>query len=216
MNVPFIVPPLLNPFGLNPVSGVGFSPYGGPLPFGGFDAPYTIGLALPKSPASYGSTGQSPPTYSLKDQAGGLVSVGTATDSHGATVVTAALGTTNGSIVPFQSAPPSGLRLSSAPPALPVALPTLTDSVGKPVPYAVGRDQHGGAVLEIQLSDVNGKSTTLYSQVDSLGIPLGGAPATRLAAFSASPALKANATPQLPKSIQPFATPSVPSTGFLI
>lgn len=214
------IPPLLNPFGVNPVSGVGFSPFGGPLPFGGFDAPYKIGLALPQAaPASYGSTGQSTPTYSLKDQAGGLVSVGTATDLHGGTVVTAALTTAKGGIIPFQSAPPSGLSLTRAPSAPSGALPALTDSAGKPVPYSVATDQHGGAVLQIRLTDVTGKSTALYSQVDSLGIPLDGAPASsaaRLPAFSASPALTPTATPQLPKSIQPFATPSVPSNGFLI
>jgi len=87
------------------------------------------------------------------------------------------------------------------------------------VPYAVSTDQYGGAVLRIQLSDANGKSTTLYSQVDSLGLPVSGgtAPsAPRLPAFSANPTLTPTASPELPKSIHPFATPPLGAGGFLI
>jgi len=222
MNVQSIIPPLLNPFGTNPVSGLGYSPFGGPVPFGGFDAPYTIGLAFPKSSLSYGATGQSAPGSSLKDQAGNLVSVGTATDGQGGTVVIATLSAAKGGIAAFQSAPPSGLAVTGAPPAQPNALPVLTDSTGKPVPYAVGTDQYGGAVLQIQLSDATGKATTLYSQVDSLGYPISGGPApsgstpARLPAFSASPTLTPTASLELPTSIRPFATPPLGAGGFLI
>jgi len=222
MNVQSIIPPLLNPFGFNPISGTGYSPFGGPIPYGGFGAPYTIGLALPKSLDSYGSTGQSTPGYSLKDSGGGLVSVGTATDQRGGTVVTAALNTPKRGIIAFQSAPPSGLTLTDAAPAQPGALPTLTGSTGKPVPYSVATDQYGGAVLQIQLSDANGKSTKLYSQIDSLGFPISGGPAStdsatpRLPAFSSNPDLTASSTLQLPKSIRPFETPPLGTGGFLI
>jgi len=40
-------PPLLNPFGINKVSGAGFSPFGGPVPLGGFGAPYVIQVKPP-------------------------------------------------------------------------------------------------------------------------------------------------------------------------
>jgi hypothetical protein len=105
------------------------------------------------------------------------VSVGTATDGKGATVITASLSTTKGSIIGFQSAPPSGLVLTNKAPAHPTVLPIVKDSTGKSVPTTVGYDQYGGAVLQIQLTDLNGKSTKLYSQVDSLGFPLSGGPA---------------------------------------
>jgi hypothetical protein len=176
MNVHSIVPPLLNPFGFNPVSGLGYSPFGGPVPFGGFGAPYSIGLALPQSSFGYGATAQRSLSFSLKDQAGSLVSVGTATDHKGATVVTATLNTTKGGIIAFQSAPPSGLTLTSTRGTPSANLPSLTDSTGKAVTYGVSNDQYGGSVLQIHLSDLNGKSTTLYSQVDSLGFPISGGP----------------------------------------
>jgi hypothetical protein len=41
-------PPLLNPFGVNKASGVGFSPFGGPVPLGGFGAPYVIEVKPPR------------------------------------------------------------------------------------------------------------------------------------------------------------------------
>ncbi|MEJ0072149.1 MAG: hypothetical protein WDO24_29385 [Pseudomonadota bacterium] len=182
MNVHSLNPPLLNPFGLNPVSGLGYSPYGGPVPLGGFGAPYTIGIKQPASLFNYSSTGASQLSYSLKDQAGGLVSVGTATDAKGATVLTATLNTSKGSIIAFQSASPSGLTSTGTRPA---NLPSVTDSTRKAVPYSVAYDQYGGAVLQIQLTDVNGKSTKLYSQVDSLGFPISGGPAaTRTSTFT--------------------------------
>jgi hypothetical protein len=159
MNVHALNPPLLNPFGLNPISGLGYSPFGGPVPLGGFGAPYTIGLRPPMGLFNYTATGQSQLSFSLKDQAGKLVSVGTATDTKGATVITAALNTTKGSIIGFQSAPPSGLTLTGRPPAHPTVLPTVADSAGKAVPTSVSYDQYGGAVLQIQLNDVNGRST---------------------------------------------------------
>jgi hypothetical protein len=69
MNVQAINPPLLNPFGLNKVSGAGYSPFGGPVPLGGFGAPYVIAIkpppglfAKPDSDSSGSSkTGAPPP-----------------------------------------------------------------------------------------------------------------------------------------------------------
>src|SRR5579862_7774395 len=143
MNVHLLNPPLLNPFGLNPVSGLGYSPFGGPVPLGGFGAPYSIGLKPPVGGLfNYTATGKTQLSFSLKDQAGGLVSVGTATDTKGATVVTATLNTTKGSIIAFQSAPPSGLTLTGKPPAHPTVLPTVTSSTNKAVPYSVAYDQY--------------------------------------------------------------------------
>jgi hypothetical protein len=58
-----INPPLLNPFGVNKASGVGFSPYGGPVPLGGVGAPYVIAIKAPKvglfSPAGMHATSTS-------------------------------------------------------------------------------------------------------------------------------------------------------------
>jgi hypothetical protein len=59
MQIQQLNPPLLNPFGVNKVSGIGFSPFGGPVPLGGFGAPYVIevkppkfGLFMPTGPSS--------------------------------------------------------------------------------------------------------------------------------------------------------------------
>ncbi len=167
-----------SPFGLSAVSGFGHSPFGGLLPFGSFGPPFIVGIAPPPPLLlPYGATGTAPLGVSLKDSGGSLVSVGSATDAHGATVITAALNSSKGGIIGFQSAPPAGLTLTGHAPATPPVLPSVTDSAGKAVPYSVGYDQYGGAVLQIQLTDLNGKSTKLYTQVDSLGYPVSGGPA---------------------------------------
>src|SRR5581483_5978327 len=98
MDLRAIVPALLNPFGFNSISGTGYSPYGGPLPFGGFGAPYTIGVALPKGIAGYAASGKTALSYSLRAAGGGLVSVGSATDHAGASVLTATVNTSKGGI----------------------------------------------------------------------------------------------------------------------
>ena len=174
----------VSPYGLSPVSGYGQSPFGGLAPFGSISL--NIGLAPPPPILlPYGSSGTAPVGTSLRASSGGLVSVGTANDQAGHTVITATLGSTRGGIIGFQSAPPTGLALTNTPPAHPGALPTVTDSTGKIVPYSVSYDQYGGAVLQIQLTDINGRTTKLYSQVDSLGYPVsGGPPATASAAFN--------------------------------
>jgi len=167
----------VSPFALSPVSGFGQSPFGGLLPFGSFGPPFFFGLAPPPPLLlPYGATGVAPVGTSLKDSGGNLVSVGTARDQAGNTVVTATLASNRGGVIGFQSAPPSGLTLNGNPPAQPPSLPRLTDAAGKTVPYTVAYDQYGGAVLRIQLSDINGGNTTLYSQVDSLGYPVSGGP----------------------------------------
>src|SRR5579871_515252 len=161
------------PFGLSAVSGFGQSPFGGLPPFGSISL--NIGLAPPPPLLlPYGASGVVQVGTSLKASTGSLVSVGSATDQAGNRVITATLGSTKGGIIGFQSAPPSGLNLTRTPPAHPSALPTISDSTGKTVPYSVSYDQYGGTVLQIQLTDLNGRTTKLYSQVDSLGYPVSG------------------------------------------
>jgi hypothetical protein len=167
MNVSPLGPPP-GPFSLSPVSGFGASPFGGLAPFGSFGPPFFFGLAPPPPLLlPYGATGVVQVGASLKDAGGNLVSVGTAKDQAGNTVITATLATNKGSVIGFQSAPPAGLTLNGTPPAHPGTLPTLTDAAGKTVPYTVKYDQYGGAVLSIKLTDLTGGSTTLYSQVGS-------------------------------------------------
>lgn len=171
------------PFALNAVSGFGASPFGGLAPFGSLGPPFFVGLGPPPPLLlPYGASGVVQAGTSLKSSSGSLVSVGTATDHGGNTVVTATLGTSRGGIIAFQSAPPAGLTLSSTPPAHPGVLPNLTDSKGKAVPFSVSYDQYGGAVLQIRLSDLNGRTTKLYTQVDSLGYPISGGPAPNASA----------------------------------
>jgi hypothetical protein len=216
MNVGGLFYPQIQPFGLRGVAGNAGVPFGGFPPVGGSRLPFHVGVAPPIPVLLiYGASGKpAAPAYSLEDSAGNLVSVGSATDSGGATVLTASLNTTRGGIIGFQSAPPSGLTLDGKPPATPPRLPAVSDSQGAPVPYGVAFDQYGGAVLSVNLTDQNGRSTTFYSQVDSLGYPIGGGPApdtARLPAFSTNPALTENAQTQLPASLQPFATPTAPA-----
>lgn len=101
MNVQAINPPLLNPFGLNKVSDAGFSPFGGPVPLGGFGAPYVI-AAKPV-----------PGLFAKPDSAGaGSAKTG---------------GTTTSSFASFASSgPPAGMPSAIAPfatPPLPLSGP---------------------------------------------------------------------------------------------
>lgn len=139
---------------------------------GSFGSPFSVGAASPPIVIIYNQSANTQGGGNLlKDLANNFVSIGNAVDQSGNTVVTASLNTSNGGIVGFQSAPPSGLNLTSVPPAnFPLgALPSLTDSSGKHVPANLLYDQFGGSVLQIQLTDANGHITNFYSQVDSGG-----------------------------------------------
>jgi hypothetical protein len=159
------------PYTLSAVSGFGASPFGGLAPFGSFGPPFFIGIAPPPPLLlPYGSAGVVQAGTSLRSSGGSPVSAGVATDPTGARVITATLNTDKGGIIGFQSTPPAGLGDGTGP-GRPGALPSLTDANGQPVPYAVGYDRQGGAVLQIQLSDRSGTTTTLYAPVDSAGFP---------------------------------------------
>jgi hypothetical protein len=167
------------PYARSAVSGFGASPFGGLLPFGSFGPPVFVGLAPPPPLLlPYGASGAVPLGTSLRATGGSPVSAGTGTDEAGNPVVTATLGSSKGGIIAFQSTRPPGFTPDGTPPGRPGALPTLTDAAGKPVPYGVGHDEHGAAVLHIQLTDRHGRSTTLYSTVDAHGYPATGGPAT--------------------------------------
>jgi hypothetical protein len=159
------------PYGLSAVSGFGSSAFGGLAPFGSFGPPFFIGIAPPPPLLlPYGSAGTIQVGTSLRSSAGSPVSAAVTTDAAGARVVTATLNTDKGGIIGFQSTPPAGLG-AAAGPSRPGALPSLTDAGGQPVAYSVAYDQHGGAVLQIRLSDLNGNATTLYAPIDSAGFP---------------------------------------------
>ena len=157
----------LTAFELTVLSVAGSNPlnsFGSALSIGAAKAPPII--VLYNQSAQVNNSGAT-----LKDSAGHFVPIGSAVDQNGETVLTASLNSNSGGIVGFQSAPPSGLNLTTIPPTTTTsfATPSLKDANGGSVLASTLFDQYGGTVQQITLTDSKGKSIAFYSQIDSKG-----------------------------------------------